>query len=110
MVNRLPQDLLSRVHVVALLGPEPTVDFEFHVTDWLGLVQRSSALPVQPEVEKLKGLNLLCLYGTDEKDSLCPHLDPKVVTVVPLTGGHHFADNYQAVADTILHAGTGTTR
>jgi type IV secretory pathway VirJ component len=110
MVNRLPQDFLSRVHVVALLGPEPTVDFEFHVTDRLGLVQRSSALPVQPEVEKLKGLNLLCLYGTDERDSLCPHLDPKVVTVVPLTGGHHFADNYQAVAGPILYAGIGTTR
>jgi type IV secretory pathway VirJ component len=108
MTNRLPHDLLSRVRVVALLGPEPTVDFEFHVTDWLGVIPHSSALPVQPEVEKLKGLTLLCLYGTDEKDSLCRRLDPKVVTVAPLAGGHHFGDNYQAIVDAILHAETGT--
>lgn len=108
MANRLPPELLSHVRVIALLGPEAAVDFEFHVTDWLGVVKRASALPVQPEVEKLQGLKLLCLYGTEEKESLCRHLDPQVVTAMSLAGGHHFAGNYQAVADAILHAATPT--
>src|SRR5207302_8276123 len=30
MVNRLPPDIRSSVQLVALLGPEPTINFEYH--------------------------------------------------------------------------------
>lgn len=106
LANRLPSDLTAHVQTVALLGPATTVEFEFHVADWLGMGQRAAAQPVQPEVDKLKGQRILYVYGTDESDSLCRRLDPKAVTVMPLTGGHHFSGKYQVVVDAILQTGT----
>jgi type IV secretory pathway VirJ component len=102
MANRLPADLVSKVKTVALLGVEPSVEFEFHLTDWVGRAASKTALPVQPEIEKLTGTTTLCLYGEEEKDSLCTKLKLPHVTLVPLKGGHHFDGNYQGIAEMIL--------
>ena len=49
---------------------------------------------------------MLCIYGEDEKDSLCPKLDPKRFTVVKLKGGHHFDGDYAGLAREILSSAT----
>src|SRR5712692_3046561 len=86
MISRLPADLQAKTRLVALLGPSPRVQFEFHVTDWM----RSSSIgdPVKPEVEKLAGHRILCLSGEDDKDSLCRELSAPHVRVVILKGSH----------------------
>ena len=64
MVSRLPEDLRDTVQLVALLGASPKATFEFHVmSDWLGAKSKAKSYPTQPEVEKLKGLKVLCVYG-----------------------------------------------
>jgi type IV secretory pathway VirJ component len=102
MVNRLPHTILTRIQGVALLGPSEAADFEFHLTDWLGVHSAKKVYPVLPEVEKLKGVKILCLYGEEERDSLCKTLDTDLGKIIPLKGGHHFAGDYEAIADTIL--------
>jgi type IV secretory pathway VirJ component len=102
MASRLPGDLMKRVELIALLGPEPDITFEFHVTDWINSVPRGDSRPVQPEVEKLRGTKLLCVYGADESDSLCPRLPPGLAHLDKRPGGHHFGGDYQAIADRIL--------
>jgi type IV secretory pathway VirJ component len=102
LASRLPPETLNRVKLILLLGPEPSVDFEFHVTDWLGLPSKNQSLFVLPEVEKLKGNNILCFYGEDEGDSLCKKLDASLARVVMLKGGHHFGGDYRTIAETIL--------
>ena len=101
MANRLPVEVLSRVRAIALLGPAPAVEFEFHLTDWL---QDASATgrPVLPEVEKLRGKRMLCVYGEEEKDTLCKSIDPAFVDVIRLPGGHHFDGGYDVLAKRIL--------
>jgi type IV secretory pathway VirJ component len=47
---------------------------------------------------------VLCIYGEDEHDSLCPKLDPGKFNIVRVKGGHHFDGNYAALADHILAA------
>ena len=42
MTNRLPPTLLGRIELIALLGPDREVDWEFHLTDWLGGRSRMS--------------------------------------------------------------------
>ena len=37
IANRLPPDLLERVHLLALLAASPTATFEIHVGGWLGI-------------------------------------------------------------------------
>ena len=102
MVNRLPDTTLARIQGIALLGPSDTAEFEFHLTDWLGGHSAKKVYSVLPEVEKLKGMKVLCLYGEEERDSLCRTLDTGLGKIIPLKGGHHFAGGYEAIADTIL--------
>jgi type IV secretory pathway VirJ component len=102
MVSRLPPDLRSRVHLVALLGPERTATFEFHVAEWLGGAGRGPA--TAPEIERLTGLRVLCFYGEDETDSACRLVHPGAATVVRVPGGHHFGGSYESLAERILGA------
>jgi type IV secretory pathway VirJ component len=105
--NRLPADLLDKVRLVALLGPEKIADFEFHVTDWLG--GGSKGQPIFPEVKKLAGHPpVLCLYGSQEKESLCPQIVPPLGKAQVLPGAHHFGGDYDALAALILKAAQGT--
>src|SRR5438552_9612559 len=69
MISRLPIELRSKIRLIALLGPSPKVQFEFHVSDWLR--SASSGIAVKPEVDKLREQRILCLSGEDDKDSLC---------------------------------------
>lgn len=100
MVSRLPGSLKSHVKVVALLGLGKSTDFEIHVSEWL--FDTNGLHQVVPEVRKLKGMNVLCLYGTDEDDSACKMLGRNEATSIEVQGGHHFGGDYEKLADTIL--------
>jgi type IV secretory pathway VirJ component len=102
MVNRLPREIIAWVQGIALLGPSDVVDFEFHLTDWLGVSSAKNAYSVLPEVERLNGVRVLCFYGEDERHSLCKKLDAGLGKIIPLKGGHHFGGDYEAIAETIL--------
>ncbi len=101
MASRLPEDLRSRVVSVVLIGPDPTVGFEFHVTEWLGASAKDE-VPVAPEIAKLAGLRVVCVRGEAEDDSLCRKLEAPEVVPAVLPGGHHFAGDYAAVARRVL--------
>jgi type IV secretory pathway VirJ component len=100
-LNRLPPATRATVRLAALLGPGQKASFEFHVSNWLGA---SGDLPIAPEALKLSARDTLCLYGLDEKDSLCPELAPAHARALPLAGGHHFGGDYDALAARILAA------
>jgi type IV secretory pathway VirJ component len=100
MAARLPKDVLASVAGIALLGVETNYDMEFHVTEWIP--GKAEGLPILPEVKKLQGKRIVCLYGKTEKGSLCPTLDPTLARIVAFSGGHHFGGDYQALADSIL--------
>lgn len=105
MVNRLPPDVRASVQLVALLGPEPSIDFEYHpFWSLLRYIRHPPQYAVKPEIESLKGLNVLCVYGERETDSLCPTLDPSQFRIVREPGGHHYGGRYDEVAGAILGA------
>ena len=103
MTSRLPAELRARVALVVLLGPALTTEFEFHVSDWLSSDARPDALPTAPEVEKLRGLRVLCVYGRDERESLCRKLDPALAMRDERPGDHHFDGDYDAIGARIAH-------
>ena len=100
-LNRLPPGTRARVQLAALLGPGQKASFEFHVSNWIG---PSGDKPILPEARKLSASSTLCVYGESEKDSLCPDLSPAQARQLPLTGGHHFGGDYEALAGKILEA------
>ena len=104
VANRLPADLKARLSLVALLGPSTYANFEFHWADLVSNVTRPDDLPTPPELSRLKGTKVVCIYGTGEKDSLCRAADPHAVTLVPREGQHHFDGDFRALGDVILNA------
>ena len=88
VANRLPPDSKARVGLVALVGLEPRVSFQFHSTDLVLNHTRPTDLPVLPELERLRGLRMLCVYTEDERDSMCRSLDPQLATPI-LHGRKH---------------------
>jgi type IV secretory pathway VirJ component len=91
LVSRLPPELRSRIALLAMLGLEPRANFRFHLADLIADVSHEGALPVLPEVEKLRGLPMLCVQGSDEGNSLCPSLPPGLALVETRRGGHRIS-------------------
>ncbi len=104
LVNHLTPQTRAKVVAVALLGLAPTIDFKFHAS-WIPFYHsKEPQFPVEPEVKKMQGLNVLCVYGEKEKDSLCPGLPSQIVTKVRMPGRHHFDGRYPEIAKAILRA------
>jgi type IV secretory pathway VirJ component len=99
-VNRLPAVSKAAVSLIAILGMSEHALFEFHVSSWIS--DDNSGPETLPEVNRISGIAVLCIYGEDEHDSLCPQLDPGKFKIVKVKGGHHFDGNYAALADDIL--------
>jgi len=102
VVNRLPSDLRSELALVALLGPAERASFQFHWTDLLTDTSKPSDPPILPELERLRGTPVLCVYGKDEKESLCRLADTSAVHVDKRKGHHHFDGDYDAIAAEIV--------
>jgi type IV secretory pathway VirJ component len=101
-VNRLPDATRTQVSLMAILGMSEHALFEFHVSSWIS--DDNTGPLTMPEVNRISGIPVLCIYGEDEHDSLCPLLDTKRFTVVKVKGGHHFDGDYAGLASHILTA------
>lgn len=103
MVSRLPSDLQARIELLTLLGPSRDAHFEFHVSDWLGGGASKEEHPVLPEIRKLSANTaILCVYGQDDKNSVCTDLSKDPVSIKEVPGGHHFGGDYERLAHEIL--------
>lgn len=109
MVARLPDELRRRVALVALLGPSAWVGFEYHVVDLVANIHRAGDLPVRPEIDRLRGTPVLCIYGHRDRHAICPELDSSLARPVLRSGGHAVSKaEGPALVDTILRVvGTG---
>ncbi|HYV50049.1 MAG TPA: AcvB/VirJ family lysyl-phosphatidylglycerol hydrolase [Myxococcaceae bacterium] len=101
-VNRLDADARARVKLLGQVAAEKLAEFEVHVTDFVS--SSEEGIPVEPEVKKLGGTPLVCIFGDQETDeSLCPVIKSVPgVSAVKLPGGHHFGGDYAAVARAII--------
>lgn len=101
---QLPADQQQSVRFMSLLGMSHGATFEVRVGGWLGW-GRSRETPVLPALERLQGVPLQCIYGTDEKDSLCRDLRGKpFIQTVERPGGHHFDRDPVALTNIVLQA------
>jgi type IV secretory pathway VirJ component len=104
LVNRLPADLRAEIRQVTLLSPERSTGFEVEPSGWLGM-HSSDSTPIAPELQRLSGIAVQCIYGEDEAaDSLCTSPAAAHLSVIAKSGGHHFDENYGELADQILQA------
>ncbi|MCX5760808.1 MAG: cutinase family protein [Gemmatimonadetes bacterium] len=100
-VNRLPAALRGTVKAVVLIGAEHGAGFHFRMRDLLRSGPGPDDVPVMPEIRALGATPLICFYGEDEPDTICPGLAlPHVV--VKMSGGHHLDGQYGEIGKQIL--------
>lgn len=102
MAARLPETLRGAVAEVALIAPGRSANFTWHAADLLFDVHHADDLPLAPEIRRLRGLAVLCLFGTDDTESACRDVAGTEVRSIALPGGHHFGGHYEALAGIIL--------
>ncbi|WP_027803258.1 virulence factor family protein [Paraburkholderia dilworthii] len=102
--NGLPDALRAKVSLISLLGFAPDADFQIRVGGWLGMPASDKALKVRPELARVPPAIVQCIYGADEKDTLCPALTKTGIDVIRTSGDHHFGGDYNALERRILAA------
>ncbi|WP_115527946.1 MULTISPECIES: virulence factor [Xanthomonas] len=99
----------ASVQFVSLLGLGHQADFKVRVGGWLGW-HNDAERDVEPAIQSLDTHRLQCIYGSEEKDTLCPELRTRGVEVVMRPGGHHFDHDPVVLAKVLMqgwqHAAT----
>jgi type IV secretory pathway VirJ component len=104
MVNRMAPDTKVQVKMISLMGIAVHASFEIRLQGILG-ANNTDGPPTLPELLKLKGIPIQCVFGEIEKDSVCAQKElDEVVTRIELGGGHHFDGDYRHTADLIISA------
>jgi len=97
MVSRLPPSLRESLVGMTLLSPSRSVDFQFHIGNWLHS-GGGSTHDTAAEIAGIEGLPVLCIYGEDDGEGPCPTLRSRpATTVIGLPGDHHFDGDYATV-------------
>jgi type IV secretory pathway VirJ component len=97
VTTRLSPERRSQVRLLVLIGAATTVQFQPSALGLLNLRLSGAVLPLMPDLEKLRGVHILCFHGADEEDSICGSMDPSLAECVTLQGGHHFGGDYDQI-------------
>lgn len=79
----MPADLRAKVAGIILVLPGDTVYFRADPTGYAYTGQLATTT-----ASALTWAPLTCIYGVEEKDSLCPKLKVPGATVIAMPGGH----------------------
>ncbi len=101
IVPHLPADLRARIRLVALVDPGKAAELQFWPGDWLNIAA-GDAPPVGPALVAMKGLPLVCIYGSSEPGAACASVPPSLGRRVQVPGGHHYGGDYTKVSRAIL--------
>jgi type IV secretory pathway VirJ component len=94
---RLPLERRGQIRLIALIGAATSVQFVPTALGILNLHDSGPSIPLMPDLEKLRGIRILCFYGSDEQDSICSSMDPRLAECVELQGGHHFGGDFETI-------------
>ncbi|ASK69717.1 virulence factor [Shewanella bicestrii] len=103
VLNEMPARYRKNVLGAVLLSPSQSSDFEIHVSEMVTSDNQSARYLTLPEVNKQTTVPMLCLYGKEDDAPLhlCPEVKQPNVTVMELSGGHSFDDDYDKVVKLI---------
>lgn len=104
IANRLPEDLRQRLDLVAMLGLGFHAGWHVGWTDLLRTTTNPADPAVRPEIEALgrSGVPMMCVFGVDEKESLCRDGADLPMRRIGTAGAHHFDGNYRRLVGEML--------
>jgi type IV secretory pathway VirJ component len=104
MVNRMAPETKAEIKLISLLGISEHASFEIRLQGILGAANTDGP-PTLPELMRLHGIPIQCVFGATEQDSVCGQKALEaMVNRVEMSGGHHFDGDYRDTADLIIGA------
>lgn len=98
VANRLAPDLKSKLKKVYSISPDENADFEIRVIDMLNLRKSIGDYSVLNELIGIKSIDPICIFGKEEDDDFKAKLIKEGFRTITLPGGHHFDNNFAALA------------
>ncbi|MCD0488837.1 prolyl oligopeptidase family serine peptidase [Pedobacter sp. MC2016-14] len=102
IASRLNKNLKEKLTGLLSLSPDVTADFEIHIADMLSLNSNDDTYNVLAETKKIKNLNLVCFFGTEEEAKVRKEFENQGIKTILIPGSHHFNNNFSAVADVLI--------
>ncbi|MCO6057165.1 virulence factor family protein [Pseudomonas sp. MOB-449] len=100
--NHLPKADQDQVDAILLLALARSGSFEIEVQGWLGKAGQEAA--TAPELARLPPAKVLCVFGKEEAEESGCTQPGAVGENLELPGGHHYDENYPALAEKLLAA------
>ena len=101
VVNKLPDSIKKKLVSIVLLSPSTSTDFEVHWSDIFGGSKKRN-MDVVAEINKMNTLKTTTIFGSDEGDFPVNDIKLKNYKNEILPGAHHFDDNMNEVAKTMM--------
>lgn len=100
--NQLPEADRSRVAMLSLLALSNSAEFEISVSGWLGGSGSGDGGDPTVDLQKIDPKKVQCVYGTEDDEDACKALSPRGIETIGIAGGHHFDEDYEALAKKIV--------
>ncbi len=101
--NMLRPEQKSKVAQISLLSLSRKVDYVISVMGWLGAESEGKGGNPLNDLKSINPKIVQCIYGKDDdEDVACPALDGTGAEVIGMSGGHHFDDDYETLAQKII--------
>lgn len=94
----LEKQLLKGVYC---MSPDLTGDFEIHLSDMLHL-KTTERYDVVREMKSVQALNPVCIFGSEEQESVRKSFSNEGIRVELLPGTHHYNSDFNAISGIIL--------
>ena len=101
IVNNFVDSIRKKLVSIVLLSPSASTDFEVHWLDIFGGNKKRS-MDVVAELNKMDPIKTATIFGSDETTSPFKNIKLKNYSHETLPGGHHFDDNTDEVAGTMV--------
>jgi type IV secretory pathway VirJ component len=102
--TNLAPDIRPHLTLIAMLTLLERASFTYHFSDLWRTTSGKGDIPILPQLESLKGVPMLCIYGRGEQESLCRTSPSGLMTVLARNGQHHFDGNFTALGDIVYEA------
>lgn len=100
--NRMDKKLQENVALLAMLSPSTEADFEIHITDMLNLSVGGKQYNVISEIDRMKNVRSLCLYGSEEEAEIKGKTTNPDLSFSIISGGHHYDNQFKELAEIVI--------
>ncbi len=101
IVNNFPDELKRVIKGVYCFSPDLTGDFEIHISDMLHL-KNNERYNVPDGLKQVSVQNLVCVFGSEEEESLKSEFSKGDIRIETLPGSHHYNNDFNAVANIVM--------